>query len=285
MANKNTKKILWTLASFVFIIAISLGAFLFANGSSNESKKSDTETIVTKVSPNDEELEKNDIPIVGEQSYAVNDGEISPAIENAAGRRAVEYFEAIAGDNFDEYINEIILMSDESTDEEASVITSDTDPVKWVLRINLAFSGKEEAKKDMIYNLVHEYAHIFSLNDTQVDGFIEGACPALEISEGCANPGSYIDDFENAFWLDLNADPNSEEFGGYYEDHEDDFVSEYAATNVIEDFAETFAHYTLKKSNKDGWSDSLAVGKIFFMADNPEIKAEVNRIKKAVKKL
>ncbi len=36
--------------------------------------------------------------------------------------------------------------------------------------------------------------------------------------------------------------------GSFYQDHEDDFVSDYAATNVSEDFrfAETFAAYVVR---------------------------------------
>lgn len=283
MSEKKSRKLLWISTIVILLILVVGGVFLAINSSPTDSKKADgTEKIEEKISSKDEELEENDVPIKGEQSYSVKDGEISPDIENAAGRRAVEYFQTIAGDNFEEYINEIQLVSDKDTDEEASVIVSDGDPYKWVLRINLGFSDERDAKKNLIYSLVHEYAHIFSLNDTQVDGFVEGECPNLFISEGCANPGSYIDDFENAFWADLDADPDSEDFGGYYENAEDDFVTEYAATNAIEDFAETFAHYVLKDTTE---FEGVAADKIQFMVDSSDIKSEVQRIRKALEKV
>ena len=283
MSEKKSRKLLWISTIVILLILVVGGVFLAINSSPTDSKKADgTEKIEEKISSKDEELEENDVPIKGEQSYSVKDGEISPDIENAAGRRAVEYFQTIAGDNFEEYINEIQFVSDKDTDEEASVIVSDGDPYKWVLRINLGFSDERDAKKNLIYSLVHEYAHIFSLNDTQVDGFVEGECPNLFISEGCANPGSYIDDFENAFWADLDADPDSEDFGGYYENAEDDFVTEYAATNAIEDFAETFAHYVLKDTTE---FEGVAADKIQFMVDSSDIKSEVQRIRKALEKV
>lgn len=283
MSEKKSRKLLWISTIVILLILVVGGVFLAINSSPTDSKKADgTEKIEEKISSKDEELEENDVPIKGEQSYSVKDGEISPDIENAAGRRAVEYFQTIAGDNFEEYINEIQLVSDKDTDEEASVIVSDGDPYKWVLRINLGFSDERDAKKNLIYSLVHEYAHIFSFNDTQVDGFVEGECPNLFISEGCANPGSYIDDFENAFWADLDADPDSEDFGGYYENAEDDFVTEYAATNAIEDFAETFAHYVLKDTTE---FEGVAADKIQFMVDSSDIKSEVQRIRKALEKV
>ena len=281
MANGKGRKVLWLSLITILLIAISSGIFLFFSNSDSTKETVVSEKVEKLEDPVYSEDELKDTPIEGEESYRVDAGNISPKIENRDGAKAVKYFKAIAGANFAKYIDEIILISDKDTDEDASVIVSDKDPRMWVLRVNLGFLDERDGEKNLIYGLVHEYAHIFSLNNTQVDGFVSGECPALEISEGCANVDSYINQFEREFWADLGADPDAENFGGYYEGREEHFVTEYAATNVIEDFAETFAQYVLKDTTQ---FEDVAADKVQFMVDNPDIRDEVSRIRKAVKK-
>lgn len=282
MASNKSRKVLWLLLAAVLLLLLSGGTFLFLNQSDATREKVVADKVDKLEDPVSSEDNLKDTPIEGEESYRVDAGNITPKIENRDGAKAVKYFKAIAGANFAKYVDEIVLISDKDSDEDASVIVSDKDPQMWVLRINLGFLDERDGEENLIYGLVHEYAHILSLNDTQVDGFVSGECPALEISEGCANEDSYINQFERKFWSSLNADPDAEEFGGYYEGREEDFVTEYASTNAIEDFAETFAQYVLKDTTQ---FEGVAADKVQFMVDKPDIRDEVSRIRKAVKKL
>ncbi|MEC8762510.1 MAG: hypothetical protein VXY40_07145, partial [Actinomycetota bacterium] len=50
-------------------------------------------------------------------------------------------------------------------------------------------------------------------------------------------------------------------------DHEEDFVSDYAATNVVEDFAESFMTFVLEPEPDD---DTVIGQKLLFFWDRPE---------------
>ena len=70
----------------------------------------------------------------------------------------------------------------------------------------------------------------------------------------CPLKSSYIGQFADSFWseedlsraLDFSGSPEGTEMAyEYYDLHESDYVSDYAAVSPEEDFAETFAHFVL----------------------------------------
>ena len=62
----------------------------------------------------------------------------------------------------------------------------------------------------------------------------------------------------------------------FYAEHEDDFVSDYAATNVIEDFAESFMVYVIEDAPI---GDSVAAEKLRFFEAIPELAAIRDRLR------
>ncbi len=98
-----------------------------------------------------------------------------------------------------------------------------------------------------MFTLIHEFAHILSLNSTQVDAAVaEGSCGGFVIDEGCVRDAAYLGKFYVAYWdgqFELNEDTSVER----YESNTQAFVTEYAATNPIEDFAESFASFVFNK--------------------------------------
>jgi hypothetical protein len=205
--------------------------------------------------------------------YEFNGSSFTPLLETPEQKEAWSYFYAIADANFvKEYIASVGFYNDAASDTAAHVNQNDTDSSKWDLSVNLAFASD---KKELIFTLVHEYAHIFSLNKTAVDGNVTGTCPRLQISEGCALEGSVISKFNSTFWNNIDADPNNGEFGKYYQTNPADFVSEYAGTNAVEDFAETFAYATLKKN---GSVASGGASKLAFIERESLAKKESTRI-------
>jgi len=115
----------------------------------------------------------------------------------------------------------------------------------WSLGVNLATTTDPV---QLAATLVHEYAHLVSLRGSQV--VASGAhCTTVELPEGCALPGSYLDAFAHAFWADYGdeapsaANSDAGVARAFFASRPGDFVSEYAAMNVTEDFAESFAAY------------------------------------------
>jgi hypothetical protein len=118
--------------------------------------------------------------------------------------------------------------------------------------------------------LVHETAHLLTLNNDQVvinrnlltspdneqlrlDA--KRDCTTFFTNEGCAKPASYMNEFFQQFWPDelytewLQADSAGkwEEYiarlEAFYAQHTDLFVSDYAVKNPMEDIAESCLFY------------------------------------------
>jgi hypothetical protein len=124
----------------------------------------------------------------------------------------------------------------------------------------------------LLQTLIHEYAHVLSLNVDQVPE-VSGPCDTLELSEGCALPTSFIYAFQTEFWDaygDGAPEPDNDDpdvADTFYAAHEEDFVSDYAATNVTEDFAESFAAFVLEAEPD---ADTPLAQKIDFFWGVPE---------------
>ena len=169
--------------------------------------------------------------------------------------------------------------SNEDSDTLAYVIRADGDVDRWDLAANLAYSDNQE---ELIATLVHEYAHLLSLNAAEVEPFVK-QCETLDLDEGCAVTDSYILEFERQFWADYGADApaptniDDEVTAAFYADHEDEFVSEYAATNVVEDFAESFMVYVIEPLPEH--DETPTARKLLFFSDYPELAEIRDRIR------
>ena len=160
------------------------------------------------------------------------------------------------------------VFSDESNDSAASVWESGN-AGKWHMNVNAAFASD---RKDMIHTMVHEFGHIVTLNSTQVEK-TTGTCPVIEISEGCVRPGTAIEAFNAKFWAKYGGDTSSDSSAPYSDDA---FVTEYAASNMVEDLAETFAFFVLRPTPT---GSSEKDQKIQFMYSRPELVTLRNRIR------
>lgn len=168
-------------------------------------------------------------------------------------------------------------VGDAPESDTLAYVYQDRDPEYWVLAANLATS---DDPTQLIATLVHEYGHILTLATDEVDPDGIG-CVTIELEEGCAGEASLLWQFEQAFWAGYpdapdvsNTDPDVA--WDFYYDHEDDFVSDYAATNVVEDIAETFMTFVLE-DEPDG--DSVVATKLSFFWGYPEMVAIRERIR------
>jgi len=143
--------------------------------------------------------------------------------------------------------------------------------------------GSLRPTADVVETLVHEYAHILMLNHTQVDhtdpsaNYIECDANELIVDEGCASADSYIAQFINEFWNERDQaealaafEAGDEEEFAYelFTERPGTFVSEYAATDPIEDAAESFMYFVLQPTTVSG---RIANNKIQFFAQFPEL--------------
>lgn len=205
------------------------------------------------------------------------DGSLSPEPDGLA-LEIWQMFERVATP---EHLGELVLEyhvgdSDES-DTMAFVFQTD-DPELWVFGANLATS---EDRDELLATLIHEYAHLLFLSTDQID--VDGDCGADHaIWDGCPLDGAHVAAFREEFWSAYGDDAppadntDSDLAYEFYLDHEDDFVSDYAATNPIEDAAESFTTFVLEDEPS---SESVIAQKIRFFWAQPELVEIRERIR------
>ncbi len=131
--------------------------------------------------------------------------------------------------------------------------------------------------------LLHEFGHILSLNETQMDA---EATNTLELDEGKLTLDSYLNRFYQRFWREYEPELESKSSEGltteeqfdFYLAHETEFLNDYAATSPTEDFAETFAQFVLREQPTS--TPSVVEEKLIFFYQFPELTKMRNQIRK-----
>lgn len=203
--------------------------------------------------------------------YTVRNGVLQPE-PSQDNKRLWNLVNTLIGtQNAQDHIASFEVFDDENNDTAASVWRSDNNASKWHMNLNAAFSGQD--KKDLIKTIVHEYGHIVTLSGDQV-GAVSGACPRVELDEGCGTGDSYINAYYNKFWkdYDFGADAvgsiSEDEAAALYKTEPSSFVSEYASTNISEDIAESFADFVTKSKPAD---TAIKSQKVRFFYQYPEL--------------
>lgn len=183
-----------------------------------------------------------------------------------------------------------VIYTDGANNSLGAVDQTD-DPHYWNLEIDI-----RDARNfpDLATTVIHELAHLITLNDTQVttdykvfyspdnkDVFSQEAatCSTYFIFEGCSHQDSYINSFFNQFWpdiypewktIDAETDPDtlSAKLDSFYQEYSDQFVSDYAATNPEEDIAESFMFFVFAPKPAGA---TISEQKILFFYKYPEL--------------
>lgn len=118
---------------------------------------------------------------------------------------------------------------------------------KWNMGLNAAIAhpdGVFDGNGEITYTIVHEYAHILTLNDTQLDVSVQGSdCKTIQL-EGCPRTTSYMHPFYTNFWEgDVIDFFNRNNGQGVYDKYPTHFVTRYASSNIAEDIAEVFSTF------------------------------------------
>lgn len=202
--------------------------------------------------------------------YVVDEaGTLDPAAEDAATADVWDLFVRVVTPEFAAAGMTEYRVGDAPDSDTMAYVHRDDDPEYWVLAANLAYADDEQL---LLSTLIHEYGHILSLDTGDVDPEV-AECPTWEISEGCVAADSALALFDEQFWLpygDEAPTPEAEDSDAAYEfylEHEEDFVSDYAATNVVEDFAESFMTFVLEPESD---ADTPIAQKLAFFSGLPE---------------
>lgn len=198
------------------------------------------------------------------------DGSLEPQPEGVTAEVWDLWVRLIGADAAGESISQF-RAGDSDTSDTLAYVYQDENPQFFTLAVNLATADDEQL---MVATLVHEYAHVFSFGPGEFDAAAQ-SCETFEVIEGCAEPDSYLWAFYDAFWAGYAEHPDVDNVDpdiayDFYLEHEEDFVSDYAATNIGEDFAESFMTFVLEED----WSaDTVTGAKLEFFTDYPELVA------------
>ncbi len=196
-----------------------------------------------------------------------------------------EMFRTLIPPSNRKYIGEFGFYTDGPDETLAYVEQLEDDPAKWAVYIDQQ-DGKNLSS--IFATMIHEYAHILSLNEEQIEvneeAFFYGdedlieelrmACSTLYLEEGCLREDAYLNHFYGVFWKEqLQAQwedevdqEDDDSVFAFYEQYENQFVNDYAATSVAEDFAETFAYFVLQPKSTNDRKE-----KILFFYEYPEL--------------
>ncbi len=254
------------------------------------------DSILEKVGVNpedcyDSESDKNKIT-----SYKVSNGDVNFIFNEEISKEDINKYKLmwdrskkIIPKSYTNRITEFEIMTDGKDEMLAYVYSPDNKNKKWTLAIDIEDAFYKKGKligKDLDETIVHEFAHILSLNDKQVIPKEEKSINYIT-DEGTTKSNSYLNLFYKKFWADIfeefktyNEDEENEEaIIEFYDKYENRFVSEYAATNPEEDIAESFKEFIVSEKPK---GNSIAKKKILFFYDFPELVKIREEIRKSL---
>ena len=266
------KRLLIVLLSVLVAAAVVTGglwAYVTVNPGSVESLIGDRSGIMSE---DDDDFGTVDV-------YGVVDGELAPAASGLT-QEVWDTFVRVVTPDFAAEVMSQYRVGDAPDSDTLAYVYQDIDPDHWILANNLATS---EDRQSLIATLVHEYAHILTLGGDEMQRHVP-ACGTIDLSEGCARDDSYLLAFEQRFWAsygDAAPTPDNDDADvayDFYLEHEDDFVSDYAATNVVEDIAESFMTFVLEDRPEDA-AASVTAAKLDFFWQYPELEAIRERIR------
>lgn len=237
--------------------------------------------------------------IVEPEPAAVTDDLLDEQKDSEAHQKIWVYFAQLVPPEQRPYLSRFVIFTDGPEEVLAFVTPETDDPSRWLLGVDIADSSDPE---ELTFNLIHEFAHLLTLNDSQVPAdralalepdneelYEEAvaACPVYFPGEGCSEPASYINAFFERFWAELYEEwqemsrlEDEDEYAAateeFYTSREDEFVSDYAATSPEEDIAESFAAFVLRPKPT---GDNVADEKVLFFYEYPELvklRAEMN---------
>lgn len=143
---------------------------------------------------------------------------------------------------------------------------------KWRFGLAIDAAGDLEGInfKDLFtYVTLHEYGHVLTLNNDQIQVNNSNTCDQYFTGEGCSLSNSYINRLYDLAWSDIYHELDENDPYHLYDKYPDRFVSDYAATNPGEDIAEVFAFFVTTEDRPAG--NTIAEQKINLLYEFPEL--------------
>lgn len=161
---------------------------------------------------------------------------------------------------------QLVLATDGAEGMASYVRNLNETGTRWELTIDPANLDDRDYFVDTI---IHEYFHYVTLNSEQVTYTNEQTMDTYNQEGMVFRPGSYLDDFYQAFWKDYIHDRRINQAGvGFFLRHNDDFLNSYAASIPSEDICESFVAF-VRRDEVAG--EKVWEKKVLFFYDYPEL--------------
>ncbi len=199
-----------------------------------------------------------------------------PIIENQPSETEIELYEKIwseikfsLGEDLLSSLDYFLVYSDGKDESLAYVNYLDDKASRWYMAIDIedSINIKDNTLNDEFYfTIVHELAHIITLNDTQAIYNSEPVATRYFEDNISMKENSYLNDFYIRFWTDFFDEAriiqkldNEDIRYKFFLRHENSFVTDYAATNASEDIAESFAYFVIndKPKGNEVWEQKV----------------------------
>ena len=174
--------------------------------------------------------------------------------------------------NYRTKMNQFMIFNGAANGTAGYVFQTKNDLSLWQMGLAINFADDQQ---ELTYTTIHEFGHILTLNNDQVDANIStSSCSNFHTGEGCSKAASYINKVYQLYWADIwdefqRARDNETAHQAFYEKYQDRFVTNYAATNPGEDIAEIFAVFVTRSNQPTG--NTIADKKVQLMYDYPEL--------------
>jgi hypothetical protein len=207
-----------------------------------------------------------------------------------AHQRIWDFYTSIIPMDQRSMVKEFVVFTDGPEGDLSAWVNRDLDnPEDWKVGFDILDS---DYPLYLAETLIHETGHLITLNTSQIpydEAMVftgsqnNPKCPTYITNEGCSLPDSYINHFYQKFWKNLydewwKADQEAQKAETYeeyqsllesfYQAHKDEFIDDYAATNIEEDLAESWTYFVL---NPQPQGNDVATQKILFFYDFPEL--------------
>lgn len=170
------------------------------------------------------------------------------------------------------FMNEFMIYNGAVTGSAGYVYETKQDLSTWQMGLAINYADDQN---ELIYTIIHEFGHILTLNNTQVDSSVgSNSCGEYFTGEGCAKNVSFINKLYDLGWADIwteyqQAQNSESALQAFYQRHQNRFVTNYAATNPGEDIAEVFATFVTMNDKPAG--NTIAERKILLMYGEDEL--------------
>ncbi len=241
----------------------------------------------------DQMMEEEEIGLYAE--YAINNGEIvlvqgmdNDGIVYEEDKLIWEKIKLIVPEKYMAMITKFEVVTD-GLDGILASVNLNEDNKTWTISVDLDDTLDEnyEFTGESIVTLIHEMSHIIALNYTQMVEEVDDKT-LYTVMEGTLKKDSYLSLFYDKFWKHHMAEysVNSEEENidnendyHFYSEYKEEFINEYAATNPVEDFAESFAYFVVRPKPTDS---SIKSQKLLFFYEFPEFIKIRDSIRKTI---